>query len=95
MGEGDRGLGLCQKRIKAQAVELMRTGKPVAELAEELCVSTDLLYRWIAWHAGGERPAAEDLRALLREDAQLRMENDILKMAAIILGTKSPHNSAK
>lgn len=45
--------------------------------------------------AVGERSGADDLRALLRENAQLRMENDILKKAAIILGTKSPHNSAK
>jgi transposase-like protein len=64
------------EEFKAQAVELLRTGKPVSELAEELCVSTDM-------------------RALQRENAQLRMENDILKKAAIILGTKSPHHSAK
>jgi len=32
--------------FKPRAVELMRTGKPVSDLAEELCVSTDLLYRW-------------------------------------------------
>ena len=38
---------------------------------------------------------ADDLRALRRENAQLRMENDILKKAAIILGTKNPHSSAK
>ena len=34
------------EEFKAQAVELLRTGKPVSELAEELCVSNDLLYRW-------------------------------------------------
>jgi transposase-like protein len=45
--------------------------------------------------AVGERPEADDLRALRRENAQLRMENDILKKAAMILGTKNPHNSAK
>lgn len=64
------------EEFKAQVVELLRTGKPVPELAEELCVSTDL-------------------RELRRENAQLRMENDMLKKAAIILGTKNPHNSAK
>ena len=92
------------EEFKAQAVELLRTGKPVSELAEELCVSTDLLYRWkrgTQVGSGGTRGAvgecsgADDLRALQRENAQLRMENDILKKAAIILGTKSPHNSAK
>lgn len=34
------------EELKAQAMELLITGKPVSELAEELCVSTDLLYRW-------------------------------------------------
>jgi transposase-like protein len=66
-------------------------------------VSTDLLYRWKrgtqvgsgGTRAVGEGSGADDLRALQRENAQLRMENDILKKAAIILGTKSPHNSAK
>jgi len=32
--------------FKAKAVELMRTGKPVSDLAGELCENTDLLYRW-------------------------------------------------
>ena len=66
-------------------------------------MSTDLLYRWKrvtqvgsgGTRAVGECSGADDLRALQRENAQLRMENDILKKAAIILGTKSPHNSAK
>ena len=91
------------EEFKAQAVELLRTGKPVSELAEELCVSTDLLYRWKrgtqvgsgGTRAVGECSGADDLRALQRENAQLRMENDILKKASIILVTKSPHNSAK
>lgn len=91
------------EEFRAQAVELLRTGKPVSELAEELCVSTDLLYRWRRGtqvgsegrRAVGEHSGADDLRALQRENAQLRMENDILKKAAIILGTRNPHNSAK
>jgi transposase-like protein len=35
------------------------------------------------------------LRALRRENARLQAENDILKKAAIILGTKPHLNSAK
>jgi transposase len=91
------------EEFKAQAVELLQTGKPVSELAEELGISSDLLYSWrrsaqvgsVGMRAGGELSEADDLRALRRENAQLRMENDILKKAAIILGTKSPHSSAK
>ena len=89
--------------FKAQALEILQTGKPVSELAEELGISSDLLYSWRrsaqvgseGMRAGGESSEADDLRALRRENAQLRMENDILKKAAIILGTKNPHSSAK
>ena len=91
------------EEFKAQAVELLRTGKPVSELAEELCVSTDLLYRWKrgtqvgngGTRAVGECSGADDLRALQRENAQLRMENDILKKAAVILGSQPPARPAR
>ena len=32
--------------FKAQAIELLSTGKPVSQVAEELCMSSNLLYRW-------------------------------------------------
>ena len=32
--------------FKAQAVELLSTGKPVSRVAEELCISSNLLYSW-------------------------------------------------
>jgi transposase-like protein len=38
--------------------------------------------------AVGEQPAADDLPRLRRENANLKLENDILKKAAIILGTR-------
>ena len=31
---------------KAQAIERLTLGRPVAELAEELCLSANLLYSW-------------------------------------------------
>jgi transposase-like protein len=40
--------------------------------------------------AGGEEPGADELRRLRRENAHLKLENDILKKAAVILGTKPP-----
>ena len=52
--------------FKATAVDLLSTGKPVSQVAEELCISSTL-----------------------------RQENDILKKAAIILGTRAPSNSGK
>lgn len=89
--------------FKAQAVELMSAGRPVPELAEELRVSTNLLYAWRSSSQGaqvgseglravGEKAAADDLRVLRREIALLRQENDILKKAAVILGTKPQPN---
>ena len=97
--------------FKTQAVELLSTGKPVSQVAEELCISSNLLYSWRHCSQGaqlgsagaraagersaGERSAADELRALRRENALLRQENDILKKAAVILGTRLPSNSAK
>jgi transposase len=92
--------------FKAQAVELLGTGKPVSQVAEELCISSDLLYSWrrssqgaqlgsAGAPAAGGRSEADELRALRRENSLLRQENDILKKAAVILGTRLPSNSAK
>lgn len=89
--------------FKAQAVELLALGRPVAELAEELCISANLLYSWKSSSQGarggseggravGENAAADDPRALRREIALLRQENEILKKAAVILGTKTQPN---
>lgn len=92
--------------FKAQAVELLDTGKPVPQVAEELCISSNLLYRWRQDSQGaqvgsagpraiGEGGGADDLPALRRENTLLRQENDILKKAAVILGTRPQPNSGK
>lgn len=91
--------------FKAQAIGLLETGRPVIEIAEELCISTNLLYSWkqssrraqvgsAGPRAAGEGDGEDDLRAMRRELARLRVENDILKKAAIILGTRTQANSA-
>jgi transposase len=86
--------------FKAQAVELVGLGKPISEVAEELEIGASILYRWVrnggqsprlgseGGRAVGEEPAADELRRLRRENANLKLENDILKKAAVILGTK-------
>ena len=92
--------------FKAQAVELLCPGKPVSQVAEGLCISTNLPYSWrhsaqgaqlggAGAQTAGARSAAGELRALRRENTLLRQENDILKKAAMILGTKLPARSAK
>ncbi len=91
--------------FKAQAIALLETGKPVSQLAQELGISDNLLYSWRLAsqraqggsegpQAEGARDAADELRALRRELARLKMENDILKKAAVILGTSPRPDSA-
>ena len=91
--------------FKEQALALLATGKPVAEVATDLCVSSNLIYEWrskaqgsqggsAGLRAGGEQSAADALRALRRENTRLQVENDILKKAAIILGSKPRASSA-
>lgn len=86
--------------FKAQAVALVNLGKPVSEVAEDLGIGSSILYGWVRKEAQpvqvgsegrravGEETAADELHRLRREIADLRMENDILKKAAVILGTK-------
>ena len=86
--------------FRARAVELVRLGKPVSIVAEELGIGTSILYRWLGpsphsqvvdleGRSGNvDEPPEVELRRLRRELANLKLENDILKKAAVILGTK-------
>ena len=86
--------------FKAQAVGLVGAGKPVKDVARDLGISEGVLYEWVrkgsqsaelgsaGVRAGGEQSEADELRRLRRENATLKLENDILKKAAVILGTK-------
>ena len=94
------------EEFKAQVVELLGTGKPVSEVAEEMCVSSNLLYKWrqgihhapvgsVGQRAVGERPGADDWSVMRRENVRLKQENEILKKAAIILGTRARNSSER
>lgn len=87
------------REFKAQAVEIVGLGRPVPEVAEELGIGCGILYRWVSTgsqlgsagvRAVGEEAGADELRVLRRENVNLKLENDILKKAAVIPGT-SPH----
>ena len=92
--------------FKAQALELVALGKPVDVVARELEIGADLIYAWrrkaenqtpfvcAAEGAVGDRSAADELRLLRRQVADLKLENDILKKAAIILGTSKPQKKS-
>jgi len=81
----------------------VKLGKPVTEVAEDLSIGSSLLYSWMRKDgpqgdeggAAGEEPAADELRRLRREIANLKLENDILKKAAVILGTKTQSGGAR
>jgi len=86
--------------FKAQAVALVGLGKPVPEVAADLEIGTSILYGWLrkgsqpghlvrgGLLAYGSQPSAPKVPRLRREIANLKLENDILKKAAVILGTR-------
>lgn len=81
------------------AVEMVReSGRPIAEVARELGVNEGTLGNWISRDrkARGEVREPEiteservELARLRRENAQLRMEKEILKKAAAFFVTES------
>jgi|SRR5581483_10120803 len=80
------------EEFKTEAVRLLReSGKPIAEVARNLGISANLLYRWRteehrAVNLGTTRSALkaerEELVRLRRENDTLRKERDFLKSAA-------------
>ena len=88
------------QQFKDQVVALMNLGKSADEVAQDMEISKDLVYAWRrkaaqrpqrkSGGAGavGDQAATDELRALRERLADLQLENDILKKAAVILGTK-------
>ena len=86
--------------FKRQAVQLLNAGqRPAAELARELGVPRNRLYKWqkeVAAHGGAfpgsgrqAEPAAEVAR-LNRDLARITDERDILKKATMYFARESP-----
>ena len=87
--------------FRTQAVELVGIGKPVGEVARDLGISQGVLYEWVrkssqtaqfgreGGRAVGAEAGADEVSRLRRENSTLKLENDILKKAAVILGTKT------
>jgi len=85
MGRGIR----FTTEFKREAVRLALTsGRPRAEIAEDLGVGLSSLTRWVGQYRGEEiTPEIKDdlqaeLKRLRKENAVLRQERDILKKAA-------------
>ena len=88
------------REFKREAVRLVRErGVTVAQAGRDLDVSVTLLRRWVRELVadpkdafpgqGQQKPEDAELTRLRREVARLKMERDILKKAAVYLGTES------
>jgi transposase len=85
--------------FKLEAVRLIReSGRPVAQVARELGISDNVLYRWrteqrYVASQGGTRPSVraeqDELTRLKRENETLRKERDFLRRAAAFFAKES------
>ena len=88
------------KEFKLEALRLMReSGKPAADVARELGIRRNQLYKWEekfhvhgeeAFPGHGRRVAKDDeVARLKRELARVKEERDILKKAAMYFAKES------
>ncbi len=83
--------------FKKQIVRLYQSGKQASVLSKEYDISLPTIYKWIREsHTTGSFKTNDnltdeqrELKALRKRTAELEMENDILKQAALIMGRKS------
>ena len=86
--------------FKFEAVRLTReSGRPVAQVARELGISDNVLYRWRSEQQQVEsqghtrqsvRAGQDELTRLKRENEMLRKERDFLQRAAAFFARESP-----
>jgi transposase len=86
--------------FKSEAVRLTReSGRPVAQVARELGISDNVLYRWRNEQRQVEsqgrtrqavRAGQDELTRLKRENETLRTERDFLRRAAAFFARESP-----
>jgi transposase len=82
--------------FKQQMVQLYLNGKSRSDIVREYDLSATAFDRWIKQHQtsgsfkekDNRSEAENELLKLRKEVQQLRMENDILKQAALIMGRK-------
>jgi len=84
------------EEFKKQLVQLLNNGKPRAEILREYELTASLFDKWVkrinatgSSHDKDNRtPEERELLRLRKENQQLRMENDVLKQAALIFAQK-------
>ena len=87
------------EEFKREAVRLMESsGKPIAQLARDLEIKDNNLYRWRGLYGsqaqdspnGSVAEMEAELKRLRRENEVLRQEHDILKKAMSIVSRSQP-----
>lgn len=84
------------EEFKHQIVELYNAGKPTGEILKEYDLDKSSFYKWVhtinatgSTRAKDNRtPMENELIKLKKENQRLKMEVDILKQAALIIGQK-------
>lgn len=84
------------KEFKKQIVELINNGKSPGDIVKEYNISRSSIHKWISDYGRSKSFKAKDNRTdeenelinLRKENTRLKMENDILKQAALIMGRK-------
>ena len=88
------------EEFKLEAVRLVReSARPTAQVARELGIGDNVLYRWVAEHRHAEahgttradrRTEAEELTRVKRELARVTQERDFLRRAAAFFAKEHP-----
>ena len=84
------------EEFKIQMVQLYNTEKPRAEIIREYDLTSTAFDQWVkrinntgsSKESDNRTPEQEDLLRLRKENTQLKMENDVLKQAALIFARK-------
>ena len=82
--------------FKQQLVQLYNNGKPRSEIIREYDLTASAFDKWVkrinttgsSREKDNRTPEQEELLRLRKENQQLKMENDILKQAALIFAQK-------
>jgi len=83
--------------FRREAVQLVRSGRSVKDVAESLGCSDQSLHNWVRQEQldrherddGLTSAEREELRRLRRENARLKQEREILKRAAVFFAAET------
>jgi transposase len=83
--------------FRREAVQLVRSGRSVKDVAESLGCSDQSLHNWVKQEQldrherddGLSSAEREELRRLRRENARLKQEREILKRAAVFFAAET------